>query len=210
VNKTLFFSVASALLLCANPAVASIIINFDDAYASLSDGGDVSTFYQSSLGVTISGDNAGVWGGVGNGDPGNWTLLGTNGSAFLGNNDGNSSSPTFDFSSAISDISLDIGVSGDAGTFTVTGFLDGTEVTSQTFTIESPDPDIGTWDTATLTGLMNEVQVTTTGPSFAFGVDNVVFSTSVTEAPEPSTFVLLAGGFVFAGGMRRWRNSKKA
>jgi hypothetical protein len=210
VNKILFFSVASALLLCANQADASIIINFDDAYAALGDGGDVSTFYQSSLGVTISGDNAGVWGGVGNGDPGAWSLLGTNGSAFLGNNDGNSSSPTFNFSSDISDLSLDIGDSEDVGTYTVTGFLDGTEVASQTFTIDAPDPDIGTWDTATLTGLMNEVQVTTTGPSFAFGIDNVVFSTSAVDAPEPSTFVLLAGGFVFAGGMRRWRNSKKA
>jgi len=206
-NRMLFL-IAGALVLCATPAIASVI-TFDDAYAVVNDGGDVSTFYQLSLGVTISGDNAGVWGGVGNGDPGNWSLLGTNGSAFLGSNDGNSSSPPFNFSANISNISLDIGDSEDAGTYIVTGFLNGTQVASQTFTIGDPNVDTGTWQTASLTGSMNMVEVSTTGPSFAFGIDNVVFSSSV-AAPEPSTFVLLAGSFVFAGGMRRWRNSKKA
>jgi hypothetical protein len=207
-NISVIFSIAGAFVFCATPMAASII-NFDDAYAMVSDGGSVSTFYQSSLGVTIAGNNAGVWGGTGNGDVGNWSLLGTNGSAFLGANNGTDSSPTFNFSSSVSGVSLDIGDSIETGTFTVTGFLDGTQVTSQTFTILDPNTTTGTWQTATLSGSVDQVVVTTTGPTFAFGIDNVVFS-SAAAAPEPSTFLLLGGGLVLGGGMRRWRNSKKS
>lgn len=204
-NRTLFYSIASAFLICVNPAAASII-TFDDAYAIVSDAGNVSTFYQSSLGVTISGDNAGVWGGVGHGDPGFWGLLGTNGSAFLGANDGTDSNPTFNFSVPISGISLDIGDSFETGTFTVTGFLGGTQVASQTITITNPNTSVGTWQTVTLTGSLDQVEVTAAGPAPFFGIDNVVTS----SAPEPSTFGLLGGSLAFAAWIRRSRRSKKA
>jgi hypothetical protein len=84
------------------------VIAFDDAYASLGEGGNPATCC-SSEGVTINGSYYGLVGGAGNGDPGNWSLEGTNGSAFLGCNEGSSCSPTFNLFSHVSEVSLDIG-----------------------------------------------------------------------------------------------------
>lgn len=100
-------------------------VTFDDAYASLGDLGNPATYY-SSEGLTISGTYLGVIGGIGHGDPGGWGLEGTNGSVFLGCNDGDSCSPTFNFSSSVDDVSVDIGLANDwSATFTVTGYLGG-------------------------------------------------------------------------------------
>ena len=54
-------------------------INFDDAFAENGNGFNPATYYS---GVSISGTYFGVVGGVGNGDPGNWSLAGSNGSVF--------------------------------------------------------------------------------------------------------------------------------
>src|ERR1019366_2643077 len=94
------------LLIFSGHAASAGVLTFDDAYAALGQGGNPATYY-SSEGVTISGTYFGLVGGVGNGDPGNWSLEGTNGYAFLGCNEGDSCSPTFTFTSP-QDVSLDI------------------------------------------------------------------------------------------------------
>ena len=73
-------------------------IAFDDAFAEHGNGFNPASYYP---GVSISGTYFGVVGGVGNGDPGNWSLAGSNGSVFLGVNTGTGSSQTFSFSSPV-------------------------------------------------------------------------------------------------------------
>ena len=59
------------------------------------------------MGVTFDAtDDGTTWGGLGNGDPGNWDLEGTNGSTFMGMN-GNSYGLTMNFASDIAGFSLD-------------------------------------------------------------------------------------------------------
>jgi hypothetical protein len=185
------FSVA--LLAMAAGSASATVINFDDAYASLGNIGNPATYYSSSDGVTISGTYFGLVGGVGNGDPGNWQLAGTNGSAFLGCNQGDTCSPTFNFDSPASNVSLDLGLSyGTTTTFTVSGYLNSTLVDSKTMTISDPDTTTGTWGTLALSGAVNKVVVSTSGAD-AYGVDNVVFNAGA-ATPEPATWSVLAGG----------------
>jgi hypothetical protein len=175
------------LALGAHTASAGVIA-FDDAYASLGEGGKPATYY-SSEGVTISGSYYGLVGGVGKGDPGNWSLEGTNGSAVLGCNEGSSCSPTFNFLSPVSEVSLDIGESEGFASFTVSGYLDDTLVNSETLDINDPNESTGTWDTFSLTGLMDEVVISSADVR-AYGVDNVV----IPSTPEPATWSIAAVG----------------
>ena len=200
-----------AVLVAFGASVASAdVIAFDDAYPSVGDGGDVSTYY-SAEGVTITGDNAGVWGGISNGNPGGWGLEGTNGPAFLGCNDGDSCSPTFDFAAPVDDVSLDIGLANNwSATFTVSGYLNSTLVDSATMTINNGVSG-GTWDTFALTGDVDQVVVSSSfvSPGFAFGLDNVQFESAPATAPEPATFSMLlfgAGAIGFAALRRRRQN----
>lgn len=189
---------AALLAVCVKPAAAATVLTFDDAYSDLGDGGNPATYY-SAEGVTISGDYFGVVGGVGNGDPGDWKLGGTNGSAFLGCNDGNSCSPTFSFSSPVQNVSLDIGLANDwSATFTVAGYLDGSLVDSDTVTVSDPGTADGTWDTFALDGAVNSVVVSSSFTSgFAYGLDN--FSFTAAAVPEPASWLLLATAFGFLG-----------
>ena len=188
-----------AFLICGAHPISASVIAFDDVYAA---SGNVATYYQSSLGVTISGTYSGVIGGVGNGDPGNWHLYGTNGSAFLGCNEGNLCSPTFNFVTAVNGFSLDIGDSyGSTGTFTVDGYLGGTLVSSDVFTLHDPNTADGTWETAFLSGVANKVTVASSGIG-AYGIDNVVFD-QAGSTPEPSTFLFVGIGLISAVVLRR-------
>lgn len=199
---------AALLAVCTNPASAAVL-TFDDAYAALSDAGNPATFY-SSDGVTISGDYFGVIGGLSNGDPGGWGLEGTNGSAFLGCNDGNSCSPTFTFANPVNDVSLDIGLANHwSATFTVSGYLDGSLVSSDTFTISDPNNRGGTWDTFSLNGNVDKVVVTDSfsSPGFAYGLDNVSFSPATAAVPEPASWAMLLIGFGMVGAVTRRRTA---
>lgn len=189
-------------------------ITFDDAYASLGDGGDPSTYY-SAEGVTIGGDNAGLWGGISNGNPGGWGLEGTNGPAFLGCNDGDFCSPTFTFSTPVDDFSLDIGLANNwSAGFTVSGYMNDSLVDSLTLTINHGVSG-GTWDTFALTGDVNQVVVSSSfvSPGFAFGLDNVQFQSAGAASPEPATFSMLLFGAIAIGFVslrRRKANSPVA
>ena len=192
------------LLVFSGHAASAGVLTFDDAYAALGQGGNPATYY-SSEGVTISGTYFGLVGGVGNGDPGNWSLEGTNGSAFLGCNEGDSCSPTFTFTSP-QDVSLDIGFNdGDSASFTVTGYLDSTPVGSETLTITNPNTETGTWDTFSLSGAVDEVVISSSGAG-AYGVDNVNFTAA---APEPASFsmLLLGAAGLGIGAYRRRRQN---
>lgn len=200
----------TAALVAFGASVASAdVIAFDGAYPSLGDGGDPATYY-SAQGITIGGDNAGVWGGNSNGNPGGWSLEGTNGPAFLGCNDGDSCSPTFNFATPVDDVSLDIGLANNwSATFTVSGYLGTTLVDSDTLTINHGVSG-GTWDTFALTGDVDQVVVSSSfvSPGFAFGLDNVQFDSPAT-APEPATFSMLLFGVGAVGlaALRRRRQS---
>jgi hypothetical protein len=188
---------AIALLAFSGHTALAGVLTFDDAYASLGNGGNPATYY-SPEGVTISGTNSGVIGGIGNGDPGNWLLEGTNGSAFLGCNRGNACSPTFDFSSAVDGVSLDIGLSNDfSASFTVSGYLDDSLVDSDTLVVTDTGTDGGTWDTFSLSGAVDEVVISSSfSGGFFYGLDNVNFDSAT---PEPASFSMLLLGVIGLG-----------
>ena len=195
-----------ALLVFSGHAASAGVITFDDAYAALGNGGDPATYY-SSEGVTIGGVNSGVIGGIGNGDPGNWQLEGTVGSAFLGCNQGDSCSPTFNFASPVDDVTLDIGISYQSANFTVSGYLDSTLVDSDSFTVSAGTVG-GTWDTFSVDGPVDEVVVSSSfnDGGFFYGIDNVNFSSAT---PEPATFsmLLLGAAGLGIGAYRRRRQN---
>ena len=200
---------AIALFAFSGHTASASVLTFDDAWNVVGDGGDVTTYYN-ALGVTIVGDNAGVWGGNSNGNPGGWSLQGTNGAAFLGCNDGDSCSPMFGFANPVDNVSLDIGLANNwSATFTVAGFLNNTLVDSETLTI-THGASGGTWDTFTLNGAVDVVAVSSSfvSPGFAFGLDNVQFE-SAPAAPEPASFsmLLLGAAGLGIGAYRRRRQN---
>ncbi|MDQ1315771.1 MAG: hypothetical protein QG662_1880 [Pseudomonadota bacterium] len=164
------------------------ILAFDDAWSANGDTYVPTSYYP---GVTISGDTIGVMGGVSNGDPGNWDLEGTNGPAFLGVNSGVGSATTFTLSSPVTSFSMDVGLAnGWNNDFTLTAFLGATPVHSVSFTLTDANGGTGTWHTAAISGVgaFDSVTLTSTsGTGFAWGMDNVVFSsTPVAATPIPT------------------------
>ncbi len=178
-------------------AASAATVNFDDAYAA---NVPVGNYYAATHGLTVSGTFFGLVGGNGNGDPGNWNLEGTNGSAFLGCNQNTSCSPTFTFANPLASLSLDLGMPGFAwsGDFTVTALLGNTVVDSVLLNISSPSQNAGNWQTATVTGLFDSVTVSFAGigGAFGYGLDNVVFEASNGRVPEPGMPVLVAGALL--------------
>lgn len=206
--KKLSFGLAVAAVMGVASTASAATIAFDDAYAF---GGNLfrpGTFYQGSQGVTISGTYLGTIGGIGNGDPGNWSLLGTNGSAFLGCNAGLSCSPTFSFASDVASLSLDLGLGGNPGwtaNFSVTALLDGVPVATQGLTLAAVS-DPGPWGTVSFDTPLDQIRVTATygGGAFAFGIDNVVY-TNATGVPEPATLGLFGLAVLGLGAARRFK-----
>ena len=205
-NRTLKFLVgigsAFAVLGLATSTSQADTVAFDDAWAALGQGGDPATFYQPDL--TISGTYFGVVGGNGNGDPGNWNLEGTNGSAFLGSNRIPQSNPTFTFATPLADVSLDVGLPGfNWGIdFLVTAKLGGSTVATEAFNMTSfGDP--GPWRTVSFNVPLDSVMVQMTdnpGGGFAFGIDNLVF----TPIPEPGAAAMLGLiGIPLVGWLKR-------
>jgi hypothetical protein len=201
---------AIAMIAVAGSANAAPI-SFDDFK-----GGALSSAYQASHGVTLT-TNAAVWGGNGNGDPGNWNLEGTNGSAFLGCNKGNGCMTTFAMDAAQNGFAVDIGIANNwSAIFTVEGFLGTNLVDTEVLALSNhsvgTSPD-GTWSTAALVGTLDSVKITSAfTKGFAFGIDNVDVdgtgpSVNPSAVPVPAALPLMGAGLVGLGLIARKRKS---
>ena len=205
-RKLMACVVALAATAAAAPAAT---IRFDDARAVLGNGGNPATFYTVSQGVTFSGTYFGLVGGNGNGDPGNWNLEGTNGSAFLGTNQGIGTGPNILFSAPQGNVTLDVGQPGFNWTnsFTATSYLNGVVVQALVFNLSSPT-DPGNWHTVSFTSPLDRIEIRLgAGNGFGFGVDNINFQAAAT--PEPVS-LLVFGGLVAGGGWLVRRRMKAA
>jgi len=178
-------------------AAHAVTLTFDD----LSDG--TFTTQYSGFGVSSSG-TAEVWGGLGNGDPGNWGLFGTNGSKFLGNNGSPGGYITdLNFSSALSGISFDISRSNgsDAADTWQARIYD-----SSTTLIGSQSggfSDINTWTSVLFNQAgISRLEIETFGTGFhPYGVDNV----NLAPVPEPASMAAI--GLGLAALLRRKRRA---
>ena len=196
----------------ASPALGAVV-SFDDAWVDLDSSGDyglyrdqVEVYYQGSHGLRIGGGYWIIAAGNGNGDPENFNLEGTAGSAFLGANDGIGTGPIFWFDSPVNSVSIDVGLPGFGweSEITVTGYAGATLVDTDTVQILSlTDP--GNWATATLDGSVDRIEILLgAGNGLAFGVDNVQFE--VTAIPEPASCLILLLGA--SGIVSRRRNRR--
>lgn len=200
------FGAALIVAVSAAPGQAAAeTITFDEFAYDNSDGALPSARY-SGLGVTFSSaDDGTTWGGLSNGDPGNWDLEGTNGAGFSGFN-GDSYAMTMLFDSDIGSFSMDASrsagsVAGDS--ITLEAYFNGVlvDMTSAIF------GDVNTWLTLSLTGLFDEIRWFGSGEGFhPFGVDNINFAFVDGEIPLPAALpVFLTGlaGLGFARGRKR-------
>lgn len=176
-------------------------ITFDEAPAS----NDGSPYSATILGVTFSGTNAGIWSGMSNGDPGGWSLEGTNGNQFLGFN-GDPYSETLTFLSPVNGFSADFSRSGGSsdGTITLSAFNGSTLLGSTSGTLGA----INTWLTLSLSvSGIDTITWSGTGSDFhPYGVDNINFNSS--SVPEPSSVMLVGLGLLGVLARGRLRRTK--
>ena len=182
-------------------------INFDDAFAEHGNGFNPATYYS---GVSISGTYFGVVGGVGNGDPGNWSLAGSNGSVFLGVNTGPGSSQTFTFSSLIDYFSIDAGITSGAAnsSYSLTAFNGNTQIGNITLNVSS-----GTWVKGEFSSIGNFDKVTVLGLSGtnAWGLDNLKYGNQQSSANVAPVITQGAGPLtktVAEDGLANWAPSE--
>lgn len=176
-----------ALLLGAfSSASYAAVATFDDAWADLGGGANPGNYY-SNLTISIPG-GFGVIGGVGNGDPGNWDLNGTNGPALLGLWTDNGPS-TYQFAYPQTSIAMDVGSSfGDDNNYTLQAFLGATPVGAPvTANIIDNNNGNGTWQTLTVSGIgqFDSVQLSEDNNQCCTGVDNIVYD-DVAPTPLPA------------------------
>jgi hypothetical protein len=141
-------------------------IYFDDAYEALGQGSDPEAFY-GAAGVHFDNSSGyGVIGGEGNGDPGNWDIEGTNGSAAWGMWD---SAHSIWFDAPVYELSIDFLRGFGDYSVTVDAYLDDVWVEAGTV---SPTGEWG-WDTLSIAGPIDELRWDT---GCCYGADNLEFA----------------------------------
>lgn len=216
---------AASLLLAVQPALAATI-TFDEFSANNSNS-PVTGLYASS-GVTFGTDNSGIWNGLSQGDPGNWAIEGSNGSAFLGNNGINnvdSYVTSIYFSTAMSDVSFDVSRSNGSGPgqeLVASAYGGSVLLSSQSILLGA----VNTWTSLVFgIGGISSMIITGSATGFSpFGLDNLQFNgtgntllsgvdfpqTDVTAIPEPETYAMLLAGLGLLGFVARRRKSQPA
>ena len=179
----------ACLHLLVGPFAYGTTITFDEFPADNSNGPMPATRY-AYLGVTFSGlDDGSTWGGISNGDPGNWDLEGTNGPVFSGYN-GGSYAMTLTTAGVFSSFRLDVSRSAgssDTDTFTLDGYSKGV----MTDTVTVPLNTINVWTTVSLSWPVDEVRWSGSGTGFhPYGIDNLRFEI----VPEPTSIALALAG----------------
>lgn len=216
---TILRKIAALLLLAVQPAFAATI-TFDEFSANNSNAA-VTGLY-ASQGVSFGADNSGIWNGLSLGDPGNWALEGSNGSAFLGNNginnDGTYTTSIF-FSTLASNISFDVSRSNGSAPgqgLTASAYSGTTLLSSQSVLLGA----VNSWTSLVFgTGSISSMIITGSVAGFSpFGLDNLQFSNTlvsgldisrieVTAIPEPGTYALMLAGLGLLGFVARRRKS---
>lgn len=215
-------AIAAILLLTALQPALAVSITFDEFPANNSNSA-LSGLY-SPLGVTFGGGNSGIWNGLSAGDPGNWALEGSNGTAFLGNNgfnNGGSYVTSIHFETLMSGVSFDVsrsngsnsGQSLTASAYNGTGLL-----SSQTIVLGA----VNSWTSMAFGhGSISSLIITGSTTGFSpFGLDNLQFSntllsgldireTEVTAIPEPETYALMLAGLGLLGSVAKRRRSRQ-
>lgn len=194
-----------AMLATAGFAHAAVI-NFEEM-AATNNGVALSGAY-GATGVSFSATNAGIWGGLGNGDPGNWQVAGTNGGQFLGFNGANAGyGETVTFATGVGFVSVDFSRSNGSAdeTIELDAFDGATLVASTTAVLGG----LNTWSTLAVSGAhITSIQWAGTGSDFhPYAVDNLQFRDAGQRVPEPASLALLGLGMAGMGLVRRARRA---
>jgi hypothetical protein len=188
----------AALIIAAfaltKPVIASnTVITFDE-FPALNNNQPLTSAY-AGFGVTFDNRNSGTWGGLANGDPGNWEVNGTDGPQFLGVNGVNDSgtyAESIFFAAGQSIVSFDasrtFGSSpGQTLTANAYGPLNNL-VATETITLGG----LNTWSIFTLDA-SDIVRVGTVGSAQGFSpyaIDDLQFNSVNTVPDQASTLVL--------------------
>ncbi len=205
-KRVLIPALLIAGLSLSTAAGAATTITFDE-YAAVNTNAPITSLY-AAQGVIFGSDNSGTWGGIGNGDPGNWDLLGTNGSAFLGNNGSSNNSSyvtTISFTTAVGSVAFDISRSNGSSagqTLTAAAYLGGSLVSSQLVTLGA----INQWSTVSFAGgSYDKLVLTGSKNGFSpYGIDNL----QIAAVPEPETYGMLLAGLGVMGAIARRRKAR--
>lgn len=193
---------ARALVVLAGAAIASAasadtVLTFDDLPREQHVGEQYA-----ALGAHFSLTDFGVIGGIGEGDPGNWGLMGTNGTAFMGFNGSPSYEMELEFTQDALSCSFDVSRSNgsEAGDgLHIEYWREGLMVLQRDITFG----EINEWTTVSYNGeagVIEGIIFEGTGANFhPYGVDNVHYA----FVPTPGAAAVL--GLAGLGALRRRR-----
>jgi hypothetical protein len=173
----------------AGPAV----ITFNE-FPAMNNNQPLTTAY-AGVGVTFDNRNSGTWGGLANGNPGNWAVNGVSGPQFLGINgvnDGDTYAESFFFAAGQSSVSFDASRtegSSEGQTLTADAYNSlNNLVATETITLG----DINEWSLFTLDA-SDIVRVDTDGSADGFspyGISDLEYNTVNAVPDQASTLVL--------------------